>query len=117
MPGIYGKIGGLVGRIDIADLGAHIGDFVSGELTRRGDVMNNPRDPEGDFYDLHAVLRFVNPHLFEDPDYTPVVRVWTKRNPKRKWILEPHQGPGQRTVLKGHSLVMERVALVEEQHA
>lgn len=116
MPGFLPRIPALRGRIDIADLGAHIGDFVDGTLTRRGDAAVNSRDTEADYYDLHAVLRFVNKHLFEDPDYTPIVRVWTKRNPKRKWILVPQPGPGQRTALQGRSLIMERVALVEEKH-
>lgn len=111
MPGLYKRIDGLVGRVDIPEIGAHIGDFVSATLTRRGEVEDNPRDPEGSFYDLHAVLRFVNKALFEDPDYQKVVTVWVKRNPRRRWVLEPRQGPGQRTALQGRSLIMERAEL------
>lgn len=114
MPGLYSKIENLVGRIDIPDLGAHIGDFVTATLTRRGDVVNNSRDPEGNYYDLHAVLRFVQKALLEDPDYEPVVTVWTKKNPRRRWVLEPQPGPKQRMVLQNRSFIMERVLLIEK---
>jgi len=114
VPYLYSRIDGLQGRIDIADLGAHIGDFVTATLTRRGDVAGNPRDPEGNYYDLHAVLRFVQKALLEDPDYEPIVTVWQKKNPRRRWVLESQPGPKQRMVLQNRSFIMERVRLVEQ---
>ena len=112
MPYLYAKIEGLVGRIDIPDLGAHIGDFVTATLMRRGDVKDNPQDPEGDFFDLYAVLRFVNQALYEDPDYEKVITVWPKNQPKKRWILESTE-PGRRMALRGRNFTMDRVKIIK----
>lgn len=118
MPLLFGRIDGLVGRVEIPDMGILVGEFVSATLTRRGDVNENPQDPEASFMDLHAVLRFVNHALLGDDDYVKVVTVWQKKNPRKKWRLEPRPKPGQepslRTVqVKGKSLTMERVELCQ----
>lgn len=121
VPLLFSRIDGLVGRVDAPDIGVLIGEFASATLTRRGDVNENPQDPEASFVDLHAVVRFINKALLDDDDYEKVVTVWQKKNPRRKWKLEPRPKPGQdpavRTArLQGKSYTMERVELcpVEE---
>lgn len=109
MPGLYRRIEGKKGRIDIVDLGATAGEFVSWTLNRRGNVDDNPKDPEGDLYDLHAVLRFITTALLEDPDYRKQVVIFTNR--RKSYTLEPRE-PGHRMAVHGHSFTMERVALV-----
>lgn len=105
MPGVFRQIGNVRGRIEVPHLGALIGNIQSGTLTRRGD-----EGPESDFYDLNAVLAWVTAAMFNDADYPKQVIVQLSRS--RAYILEPQVGPGQRTVLTGRSLVMERVKLV-----
>lgn len=116
MPGLFSRIDNLVGRVDIPDLGVHVGEFVTASLVRRGDVLENSRDPEGSFYDLHAVLRFVQKALLEDDDYVKVITVWQKKNPRRRWRLEPRPTEGEpaRMVLQGRSLTMARTEIVED---
>ena len=65
--------------------------------------------PESDLYDLHAVCSFIQKALFEDPGYQKLILIQPGRG--RAYRLVPVEGPGQRTVLSGRSLIMERVAL------
>lgn len=106
MPGVFKRITGHHGRIEIPDLGAVIGETVSWTATRRGDDENS-RDPEAEFYDFRAELRFVNDVLFNDPDYEKLVIINAGKG--QSYRLEPVPGDGQRTVLTGRVLVMERV--------
>jgi hypothetical protein len=108
MPGIFKRLQGQHGRVDIPDLGAHIGGITSWTLTRRGDGTN-PKDPEAEFYDLNAVLAFITESLFLDPDYTK--RVTIQHGKGQAYRLEPELGPGQRTALVGRNLIMERVRI------
>lgn len=106
MPNIFGKITGYHGRIEIPDLGAVIGEMTHWELRRRGNPENS-RDPEADYFDLHADLRFVNEALFDDPDYERRVIIQGGRG--QTYLVEVVPGPGQRTALTGRSLKMERI--------
>lgn len=109
MPALWKRVQGQHGRVDIPDLGALIGKTSSWTLTRRGEA-DPGRDPEADFYDLHAVLEFVNEALFADDEYTKKVTIQMGKG--QTYWLQPQEGPGQRTVLVGRTLTMERVALV-----
>ena len=112
VPGIQRLITGFHGKVEIPDLGAVIGETSTWRLMRRGDTDNNPRDPEADYYNLSADLRFVNDALFNDPDYEK--RVTVQAGKGQSYVLEPVPGPGQRTVLNGRNLVMERVRLCRQ---
>ena len=112
MPSLHKLITGFHGRVEISDLGAVIGEMATWRLMRRGDTDNNSRDPEADFYDLSADLRFVNDALFNDPDYEK--RVTVQAGKGQSYVLEPVPGPGQRTALRGRNLVMERVRLCRQ---
>lgn len=105
MPALFGRIERLRGSIDIPRLGAPVAEIVSATLSRR-----SKEGPESDLYDLHATLSGVNAALFNDPEYEKRVIV---RLGKQAWLLEPQEGPGQRTALAGRSLIMERVKLCQ----
>jgi len=107
VPGLYGRMNGFQGRIEIPDLGAVIGEMNTWTLIRRGNTTENSRDPEADNYDLTADLRFVNEALFGDADYEKRVIIQAGRG--QSYVIEPVEGPGQRTALNGRKLVMERV--------
>ncbi len=109
MPAIFKRLQGQHGRVEIPDLGALIGNMSSWTLTRRGSSENS-RDPEAEFFDFHAVLTFVNEALFGDPDYEK--RVVIQAGKGMSYLLEPVDGPGQRTALTGRNLSIERIRLV-----
>lgn len=75
-------------------------------LTRRGESENS-RDPEAEFYDLHAVLSFIQEALFLDDDYEK--RITVQLGKGQTYQLTPEEGEGQRTALTGRNLTMERV--------
>lgn len=109
VPALHRRMQGQHGSIHIPDLGALIANMSSWTLTRRGESENS-RDPEAEFYDLHAVLSFVNEALFNDADYTKVVKVQLGKG--QTYELIPQEGAGQRTALTGRNLDMLRVAFV-----
>lgn len=106
MPSVFKRKTGFHGRIEIPDLGAVIGETATWVLTRRGNDENG-RDPEASYYDFHADLKFVNEALFKDSDYEKRVVIHAGKG--QSYEIVPVIGPGQRTVLTGRSLVMERI--------
>jgi hypothetical protein len=90
-----------VGRIEIESLGTVVGTMDSFTLKRRAE-----KGDEALLYDLSAVLRFVNPTLFGDPDYVKsvVVRVGNKE-------YRLVQSEGRETALNGKTLTMKGVSL------
>lgn len=106
MPGIHKLMTGFHGKVEIPDLGAVIAEIANWRLMRRGSDENS-RDPEADYYNLDADLKFVNEALFNDPDYEK--RVTVQLGKGQSYVLEPVEGPGQRTALNGRKLVIERV--------
>lgn len=106
MPAVFKRSTGFHGKIEIPDLGAVIGETASWSLARRGSDENS-RDPESEFYDFRADLKFINATLFDDPDYEKSITIQAGKG--QSYRLEPVDGPGQRTVLTGRSLIMERV--------
>ena len=110
MPGIFKVSSGFHGKVEIPDLGAVIAETASWRLVRRGDAEANSKDPEAELYDLRADLKFVNEALFNDPDYEKrIVLVAGRGQASQSYRIDPVEGPGQRTMLSGRSLVMERV--------
>lgn len=110
MPLFFGRIEGARGRIVIPFLGdAPVGELSNWVATRRA-----PKGEESEFMDVRASVRWVNKALFEDPEYAAkrqiIVRVGRTGG---EYILEPAPGPGQRTVLAGGSLLMDRVRPVK----
>ena len=88
------------GRIDVEEIGLHIGKVGSWTLT--------PRTGEGEakFSDLRAVLVWIQRELFLDPAYPHQITLQLG-----KQALRVTQDPGQRTALNGKSLIMERVTI------
>jgi hypothetical protein len=111
LPAVFKTQRGLHGRIEIVDLGAVIGETISWVLTRRGNDENR-RDPEAEFFDFRADLRFVNEALFNDDEYEK--KVYINGGKGQSYLLEPVPGKGQRTALTGRSLVMERIKLCRQ---
>lgn len=104
MPLLFRLVEGKGGKVDIPDLGIHVGTIAWFRCVRRA-----PEGPEAEFYDLNAVFQSVTPSLFDDPDYEKRVILTPAKG--RSWLVRPSEGPGQRTALNGRSLVMERVTL------
>ena len=77
--GIFQRLSGARGRITIPALGAHCGTMVQWELRRRG----GDDDPKAGTYDLRAVFKYINPYLFNDPDYEKQVIVEMGRGSQR----------------------------------
>jgi hypothetical protein len=104
MPGlIFSRVEGREGEIRIPALGALIGQFQKWSLVRRG------QDSPGEgLYDLRAELSYVNPHLWNDPDYTKVIRITFSRG--KQYRLEQTL-EGARVALEGRSLLVEGVKL------
>ena len=100
------KVNGREGEIRIDSIGATIG------LMNRWTLIREQKDGESTgFFVFRAEMRHINPALFEDPDYDPVVYIVPHKDPKTKkgvqYRLE--QAEGRLTQLRGRSLLMEGV--------
>ena len=101
--GIFQKFSGVKGRLTIPALGALIGTTSQWELRRRG----GDDDPLAGTYDLRAVFSYLNEHLYNDEDYTKEFIITLGRTKQ----LRVTQTDGQRTVLRGMTLLMEGVKI------
>lgn len=99
--GLFQKLQGAEGRVEIESLGALIGTIGRWSLSRRGDD-----GPGAGLYDLHAVLSYVNPHLWDDEDYTKSVLI-----KMGKELFRVEQSDGFQMVLNGTILEMQGVKL------
>jgi hypothetical protein len=106
MGAIFRRLEGRNGRAEIPRLGVRAATLSSWTLTRRDGA-------EAEFYDLHAVCSMVLSALFTDPEYGREVVVFVQLGKGQSYRLDPQ--PGQRMVLQGKSLLMEKVRLVREQ--
>jgi hypothetical protein len=110
VPLFFARVEGSRGRIVIPFLG----DSPVGELGNWVGTRRAPKGEESEFMDVRASVKWVNSAIFSDPDYVSqrkiIVRIGRAGG---DYILEPAPGPGQRTVLTGGSLVMDRVRLVK----
>lgn len=105
MPGFrFNKVEGREGSVTIPRIGALIGTMQSWRLNRRGDD-----GPSGGLFDLRAVFSYVNPHLFNDPEYAPDLRIRIQFSRGKEYECEVQSG--SKVVLEGRSLVIEGVKL------
>lgn len=95
------SIAGKEGSIRIPSLGTVIGQFASWKLKRRGDGGPN----EG-LYDLHAALSYVNPHLFNHPEYADRREIRLRLNRQTEFRVD-----GGQARLDGRNLTIEGVSL------
>lgn len=106
---IGNTVQGKEGFIRIEELGAVIGQFSSWTLTRE---KKNEEEMLSTFR-FNGTLQYVNPALFDDPDYVPVVIITTDRDRRTKkpnqYRLE--QPEGATRTLEGRSLLLEGVTL------
>lgn len=100
----FNKVQGTEGSVTIPSLGAVIGTMQSWSLHRRGDI-----GPKEGLYDLRAVFSYLNPHLFNDPDYAQrrQILVTIARGKQYRLVL----GEDSKVTLDGRSLLIERVGL------
>lgn len=63
--GVFQRLSGRKGDIQLVGIGALIGTIAEWSLTRRGDD-----GPDSGLYDLRAALSYVNEGLLNDSDYT-----------------------------------------------
>jgi hypothetical protein len=103
--GIFQTLSGREGEVKIPTLGVVICQMQSWKLMRRGD-----RGPNEGLYDLHAVFSYVNPHLFNHPEYSSKKTVHLRLG-RREYRLE--QAEGANISLEGRQLVMEAVKLCQ----
>jgi hypothetical protein len=75
------------------------------ELSRRGGDSGATR------YDLRAVFSFINPILFNDPDYAKEARIVLGRTKE----FRAHLADAEETVLNGRVLLIRGVKLHERQ--
>lgn len=100
----FKRISGKEGEVRIESLGVLVGTISSWSLTRHGDD-----DPREDLYALHAAFSYVNPHLWDDDDYTKTI---TLRLGKEVFRVEGE--PGYDVIVDGRrSLVMKGVRLCQ----
>lgn len=102
---------GKEGSIRIEELGAVIGQFSKWTLSRE---MKNEEEMLSTFR-FAGTLQYINPTLFDDPDYVPVVLITTDRDRRTKkpnqYRLE--QAEGATRSLDGRSLLLEGVTLCQ----
>jgi len=96
------SIAGKEGSIRIPALGTVIGQFANWTLKRRGDG-----GPKEGSYDLRAALSYVNPALFNHPEYAAKREVRVRLNKTTEFRVEG----GDKIVLDGNVLTMEGVTL------
>ena len=102
---LFRRISGVKGDVRIPALGALIGTMSQWSLTRRGgeDGASN-----GDgLYDLRVVFSYLNPHLWEDEDYTKQIVVTLGRTKQ----FRVQKANDEVTVLTGRTLLMKGVSL------
>lgn len=95
------SIAGREGSIRIPALGALIGQTSSWTLKRRGDDS-----PQVGLYDFRAALSYVNPTLFNHPEYSAKREIRVKLG--KVWY---RIDGGQGIKLDGTTLIMEGVTL------
>ncbi len=97
---------GAGGRIDIPLIGAHVADFRSWKLVRRGaaGLSQNDETADAGLFDLHAILTWINVPLWEDVEYHKEIVIDFGRVQKC-YRLDPQ--PGFPVVLVARSLVVE----------
>jgi hypothetical protein len=96
------SVAGKEGSIRIPALGALIGQMASWTLKRRGDD-----GPKEGLFDLRAALSYVNPHLFNHPEYALKREIRVRINKQLEFRIEG----GDKITLDGNSLTMEGVTL------
>ena len=94
------SIAGREGSIRIPALGALIGQMSSWTLKRREDDS-----PQVGLYDLRAALSYINPTLFNHPEYS------AKREIRVKLGKVTYRVDGGESTLEGTSLIMKGVTL------
>jgi hypothetical protein len=103
--GLFQRISGVKGDVWITALGAKIGTMSQWSLTRRGG--EDGADSGDGLYDLRAVFSYLNPHLWEDEDYTKDIVVFLGRT--RQFRVQKASDEG--TVLVGRTLLMKGVSI------
>lgn len=96
------SIAGREGDIRIPALGTVIGQIVSWTLKRRGDD-----GPKEGLYDLRAALSYVNPTLFEHPEYSAKREIRVRLNKQTEFRIDG----GTDIHLEGTTLTMKGVSL------
>ena len=108
---IGNSIKGKEGFIRIVELGAVIGQFQQWTLQRE---KKNEEEVLTTFR-FTGTLKYINPALFNDADYVPVVFITTDRDRRTKkpnqYRLE--QAEGATKSLDGRSLLLEGVTLCQ----
>ena len=96
------SVAGKEGSIRIPALGTTIGRFANWTLKRRGDD-----GPKEGLFDLRAALSYVNPHLFNHPEYSAKREIRLRLNKQTQFTVEG----GENVRLEGNTLIMEKVTL------
>ena len=96
--GIFQRIRGEKGKVEIPALGALIATMSEWSLTRRGG-----EDAVSALYDLRAVFSYLNPHLWGDEVYEKEIVVTLGRSKQ----FRVQKASGEETVLVGRTLLMK----------
>lgn len=90
------------GTVDVAFLGAKVGDLASWSLVRRGD-----EEPESSLYNLKATFSFITEALWDDSEYDKEIIL--NLNYTKQYRVQ--QAEGFPTVRNGRTLLMEGVTI------
>ena len=105
------SISGKEGFIRIEEIGATIGVFATWRLDRE----MKGEDKYADTFRFNGTLQYINPTLFNDEDYAPMVTITASRdrrmNKSKQYRLE--LGEGGTKTLNGRSLLMTGVTLCQ----
>jgi len=107
--GLFQNVAGTEGSIKIVELGATIGMFQRWRLDR----MKIGEEDFGKLWKFQAELQYINPTLFQDPDYEPQIFIVTgkDRRTRKEKQYRLRQVEGYRPQLNGRTLLMEGVEL------
>jgi hypothetical protein len=102
--GLFQSLSGREGEFRIPALGALIATMNRWTLTRRGEDYGATER----LYDLRAVFSYVNPNLWDDPDYQMVCTIKIGTNQ-----FKLTSGMASQPRLEGNGLLWEGVELVK----
>jgi len=103
------NVSGKEGVIRIEEIGATIGVFSGWRLDRE----MKGEEKYANTFRFNGTLKYINPSLFDDEDYAPVVLITTGRDRRAKKLNQYRLelGEGSTKTLNGRSLLMTGVTL------
>lgn len=105
------SIKGKEGYVRIDEIGATIGVFAAWSLDRE----KKGEDKYADTFRFNGTFKYINPSLFNDEDYSPIVTITTDRDRRKRTVRQFRLDIGETgtKTLNGRSLLMTGVTLCQ----